>query len=76
MRSLTARELKVLALLAEGKCPKEIAQMLDLATATVETHKSNIYRKMDFHSLVDVTHYALCRGLVENKYEKGVDLWV
>jgi DNA-binding CsgD family transcriptional regulator len=62
------REYMVIALLAEGKSSKEIGIAMGIETSTAETHRANIYRRMGFTSLVDVTHYALAENIVPNKY--------
>ena len=46
-------------LLAEGKSSKEIALNLDLSVSTVETHRSNIMRKLGVHSLSELVLYAV-----------------
>jgi DNA-binding NarL/FixJ family response regulator len=46
VEGLTAREAKILELLAEGLSNKEIAQKADISTATVRTHVEHIYRKL------------------------------
>jgi DNA-binding NarL/FixJ family response regulator len=63
-RVLTGRELEIVQLLAEGKSNKEIASLLNLSTKTVETHRSNIMRKLGLHSLSDLIHYALRNNLI------------
>jgi DNA-binding NarL/FixJ family response regulator len=63
-RVLTGREQEVVQLLAEGKSNKEIAGLLNLSTKTVETHRSNIMRKLELHSLSDLIHYALRNNLI------------
>jgi DNA-binding NarL/FixJ family response regulator len=60
----TPRELQIIRLLAEGKLNKEIAYELGIAVRTVEAHRANVMQKLGFHSLADVIHYALRRGIV------------
>jgi DNA-binding NarL/FixJ family response regulator len=60
---LGAREREVLQLLAEGHKSSEIARRLHLAPSTVETHRRNIMRKLDLHSIVELTKYAIREGL-------------
>ena len=62
---LTPRERIVVQLLAEGRSNKEIARELDLSVKTVETHRNNIMRKMDFGSLADLVRYAIRNKIVE-----------
>jgi DNA-binding NarL/FixJ family response regulator len=61
---LTPREREVIQLLAEGKTTKEVATMLNLSVKTAETHRTNLMRKLDLHSVVDLTLYAVRNGIV------------
>jgi DNA-binding NarL/FixJ family response regulator len=61
---LTPREREVIQLLAEGKTTKEVATTLNLSVKTVETHRTNLMRKLDLHSVVDLTLYAVRNGIV------------
>jgi len=63
--ALTPREREVLQLLAEGKTSKEIAVALNLSVKTTETHRTNIMRKLDLHSVADLTLYALRAGIAQ-----------
>jgi DNA-binding CsgD family transcriptional regulator len=56
---LTAREVQVLLLVADGKTNKEIAEQLVLSIATVQRHVANIYNKIDARNRSDATSYAL-----------------
>jgi DNA-binding NarL/FixJ family response regulator len=58
-RDLTGREQEIIQLLAEGKSNKEVAALLGLSVKTVETHRSNIMRKLGLRGLSDLIHYAL-----------------
>ena len=60
---LGRREREVLSLLADGKTSPEIAARLHLATSTVEAHRRNIMRKLDLHSIAELTKYAIRQGL-------------
>ncbi|HXC42951.1 MAG TPA: response regulator transcription factor [Candidatus Dormibacteraeota bacterium] len=62
---LTPREREVVQLLAEGKTSKEVAVVLNLSVKTTETHRTNIMRKLDLHSVADLTLYAVRNGLVQ-----------
>jgi DNA-binding NarL/FixJ family response regulator len=62
---LTPREREIVQLLAEGKTSKEIADVLSLAVKTVETHRTNILRKLDCHSIAEVVLYAVRNKIVE-----------
>jgi DNA-binding NarL/FixJ family response regulator len=62
---LTPREREVIQLLAEGKSSKEVACVLNLSTKTAETHRSNIMRKLDFHSIRDLVVYAVKNDIIQ-----------
>lgn len=61
--SLTPREREVLQLIAEGLTSKEIGSRLGTALKTVESHRTNIIRKLDLHSIAELTKYAIREGL-------------
>ena len=63
--ALTAREREITQLVAEGKSSKEVATLLNLSTKTVETHRSNLMRKMSFHSIRDLVVYAIRNNLIQ-----------
>ena len=52
-------------LMAEGKSMKQIAAQLGISIKTVETHRANIYERLDIHNLVDLVKFAIREGLVE-----------
>jgi DNA-binding NarL/FixJ family response regulator len=62
---LTAREREVIQLIAEGKSSKEIATVLGLSEKTVETHRSNLMRKLDIHSVSEIVRYAIRNQIIE-----------
>jgi DNA-binding NarL/FixJ family response regulator len=62
---LTPRELEVLKLIAEAHTSKEIADLLVISVKTVERHRANIHEKLGMHDRVELTRYAIRRGLVE-----------
>jgi len=62
---LTPREREVVQLLAEGKSSKEVACALNLSTKTAETHRSNIMRKLGFHSIRDIVVYAIKNNIIQ-----------
>ena len=61
---LTTREREVLQLLAEGKNNKEAASVLNLSLYTVETHRSNIFQKLNLHSGAELILYAVRKGVI------------
>ncbi len=63
--ALTPREREVIQLLAEGKSSKEVASVLNLSTKTAETHRSNIMRKLGFHSIRDLILYAVKNNIIQ-----------
>jgi len=62
---LTPREREVVQLLSEGKTSKEIATQLKLSVKTAETHRTNVMRKLDLHSVADLVRYAVRNNLVQ-----------
>lgn len=61
---LGTRERQVLQLVAEGHTSSEIAKLLHIAPSTVEVHRRNLMRKLDIHSVAELTTYAIRCGLV------------
>jgi DNA-binding NarL/FixJ family response regulator len=62
---LTPRELEVVKLIAEGHSSDEVAEMLVISTRTVDRHRENVFEKLGMHNRVELTRYAIRRGLVE-----------
>ena len=60
---LGRREREVLQLLAGGKTSVQIAEVLGIASGTVEVHRRNIMRKLDLHNVAELTKYAIREGL-------------
>lgn len=63
--AISPREKEILQLLAEGESNKEISDLLNLSIKTVETHRSNIMRKLGFHNITDLVLYAVRNHLIE-----------
>ncbi len=63
--ALTSRERQIVQLLAEGKTSKEVAVVLGITVKTAETHRANLMRKLDLHSVSDLVHYAVRNNIVE-----------
>jgi DNA-binding NarL/FixJ family response regulator len=63
--ALSPRERQIVQLLAEGSSNKEVARALGLSVKTVETHRSNVMRKMEFGSLADLVRYAIRNKIVD-----------
>jgi DNA-binding NarL/FixJ family response regulator len=66
---LTPREQEIMRMLAEGIAKADIADRLCISIKTVENHRSNIMRKLDLHSAMDLVRYAAKLGLID------IDLW-
>lgn len=62
---LSTREREVLALIAEGLTTSQIADRLYLSPHTVQTHRDHVMTKLDLHSRVALTKYAIRKGLIE-----------
>jgi len=61
---LTPREREVVQLLAEGKSTKEVAVALNLSVKTAETHRANIMRKLELHSVSELVMYAIGNNII------------
>jgi DNA-binding NarL/FixJ family response regulator len=62
---LTRREAEIVKLIAEAYSSKEIADTLVISEKTVERHRANILEKLGMRNRVELTRYAIRRGLVE-----------
>ena len=62
---LTPREQEVVKLIAESYSTKDIAEALVISEKTVDRHRTNILEKLGMHDRVELTRYAIRRGLVE-----------
>ncbi|MBU1936831.1 response regulator transcription factor [bacterium] len=60
---LSAREREVLQLLAEGRTTRDIADLLNLSTKTIETHRMHVMEKLNIHTIAELTKYAIREGL-------------
>jgi two-component system NarL family response regulator len=61
--ALGRRERQVLSLLAEGRHSAEIAAALGISVSTVDVHRRNIMRKLDLHTIAELTKFAVRKGL-------------
>jgi len=59
---LTSREKEVLQLISEGNSSKEIGDILFLSSKTVDVHRNNIMKKLDLHTIPELTKYAIQQG--------------
>lgn len=62
---LTGREREIVQLLAEGKSSKEVAVSLAISVKTAETHRANIMRKLELHSVSELVRYAVKNQIIE-----------
>jgi DNA-binding NarL/FixJ family response regulator len=62
---LTSREREIVQLLSEGKSSKEVASDLSISVKTAETHRANIMRKLDIHSVSELVRYAVRNQIIE-----------
>lgn len=62
---LTAREREIVQLLADGKSSKEVASTLKISVKTAETHRANIMRKLELHSVSELVRYAIRNQIIE-----------
>jgi DNA-binding NarL/FixJ family response regulator len=62
---LTTREREIVQLLAEGKSSKEVASSLNISVKTAETHRANIMRKLQIHTVSELVRYAIRNQIVE-----------
>jgi len=61
---LTLREREVLTLIAGGSTNQRIADLLELSRKTVESHRTNIMKKLDAHDVTELVRYAIRTGLI------------
>jgi DNA-binding NarL/FixJ family response regulator len=62
---LSPRETEIVKLIAEGHTGRQIAEALVISEKTVERHRSNILDKLGMRDRVELTRYAIRRGLIE-----------
>jgi len=62
---LTPRELEIVQLIAESRTSRDIAELLTISEKTVERHRANILDKLGLRDRVQLTRYAIRRGLIE-----------
>jgi DNA-binding NarL/FixJ family response regulator len=62
--SLSEREREIFQLIAEGHSNKEVAEILSISPATVETHRAHILQKLDIHNTAELVLYAVRRGVI------------
>ena len=62
--ALSEREREIFQLVAEGRSTKEVAGLLSVSPATVETHRAHILQKLDIHNTAELVLYAVRRGVI------------
>ena len=62
---MSPRERQIVQLLAEGKGNKETAYVLGISLTTVETHRKNIFGKLQLHCTADLVRYAIRNNLIQ-----------
>ena len=62
--ALSEREREIFQLIAEGNSNKEVADLLSISPATVETHRAHILQKLDVHNTAELVLYAVRRGVI------------
>jgi DNA-binding NarL/FixJ family response regulator len=68
---LTPREREIVELLTDGKTAKEVAATLELSVKTVETHRSNVMRKLQIHSVSELVLYAVRHNIIRAAASQG-----
>ncbi len=64
-KALSAREREIVQMLAEGESSKEVAVTLGISVKTAETHRANIMRKLELHSVSELVRYAVRNTMIE-----------
>ncbi len=64
MKSLTNREREVFQMVAEGHSSTEIAERLTISARTVETHRSNLMRKLGLGNQTELIRFAIRKGVL------------
>ena len=62
---ISIREREILQLIAEGNTNSQIAKKLVISARTVETHRTNLMRKLDLNSQIDILRYAIQHGITQ-----------
>ena len=65
--AISEREKEIIVCLVQGMSNKEIASQLFISINTVITHRRNIVRKLQIHSLAGLTIYAIANNLIDSK---------
>lgn len=63
---LSLREKEIMRLFVDGKTNRDISELIYISVATVETHRNNIFQKLNVHSLAELILYAVRKGIVSS----------
>lgn len=69
--TLSAREREIFQLIAEARTNREVAELLEISPATVETHRARILQKLDIHNTAELVLYAVRRGIISGTSNPG-----
>ena len=61
---LSPRQRDIIQLIAEGRTTKDIARLLDLSIKTIETHRTELMKRLDIHDVAGLVRFAIRRGLI------------
>ena len=62
---LTTRQKQILQLVAEGESSKRVAAAVNISVKTAETHRANIMRRLNCHSVTELVRYAIRNHIIE-----------
>jgi len=65
LKGLTAREVEIIRLVSHGFSNNEIGKKLFISPRTVDTHRTNIMRKLDLHNVAEIVRFAFQNKLIE-----------
>lgn len=68
---LSNKERQVLQLIAEGNLSKKIAEKLNVSVRTIDVHRLNIKRKLNIHSIAELTKFAIAEGITSTEIKAG-----
>lgn len=69
---LSAREVEVLQLIAEGMANKQIASELEISIKTIEKHRQHLMEKLSIHDTAGLTRYAISAGIIESSIQSTI----
>ena len=69
---MSAREVEVLQLIAEGMANKQIASELEISIKTIEKHRQHLMEKLNIHDTAGLTRYAISAGIIENSTQLNI----